>query len=135
MDFEAEGLLEGLEGEEREARESLLRQLSDAGVSDEELKQAVEEERLALLPVERALGGEYDLTAADVAERAGVSEDFVRRYRRALGLPLSSDNARAFSEEDITALKNVKQFIDAGLDEEGVEEVTRVVGESMSRVA
>jgi adenylate cyclase len=135
MDFEAAGLLEGLEGEEREARKALLEQLSEAGVSDDELRKAVEEDRLALLPVERALGGDYDLTADDVAERAGVSPDFVRRYRRALGLPLSEDDARAFSEEDVEALKDVKQFIDAGLDEQGVEEVTRVVGESMSRVA
>jgi adenylate cyclase len=135
MDFEAEGLLEGLEGEEREARESLLEQLSEAGVSDDELRKAVAEERLALLPVERALSGDYDLTAAEVAERAGVTEDFVRRYRRALGLPLSKDDDRAFSEEDIDALKNVRVFIDAGLDEQGIEEVTRVVGESMSRVA
>jgi adenylate cyclase len=135
MDFEAEGLLEGLEGEDREARETLLRQLSDAGVSDEELKKAVEDERLALLPVERALSGEYELTADEVAERADVTPDFVRRYRRALGLPLSDDDAREFTEEDAEALKDVKDFIDAGLDEEGVEEVTRVVGESMSRVA
>jgi adenylate cyclase len=135
VDFEAEGLLDGLEGEERDARRDLLEQLSEAGVSDEELKKAVSEERLTLLPVERALGGDYDLTAADVAERAGVSEDFVRRYRRALGLPLSKDDARSFSEDDVDALKDVKSFIDAGLDEEGVEEVTRVVGESMSRVA
>jgi hypothetical protein len=32
MDFEAEGLLDGLEGEEREARRELLEQLSEAGV-------------------------------------------------------------------------------------------------------
>ena len=42
MDFEAEGLLEGLEEDEREARRTLLEQLSDAGVPDEELKKAVE---------------------------------------------------------------------------------------------
>jgi len=135
MDFEAEGLLEGLEGEERDARRELLEQLRDAGVSDEELTKAVKEERLALLPVERALSGDYELTAADVGDRAGVSADFVRRYRRALGLPLSQDDAKAFGDEDVESLKNVKEFIDAGLDEEGVEEVTRVIGESMSRVA
>jgi adenylate cyclase len=135
MDFEAEGLLEGLEGEEREARRELLEQLSDAGVSDEELKKAVEEDRLALLPVEQALSGDAELTSAEVAERAGVSEDFVRRHRRALGLPLTGEDQRAFTEEDVEAIGNVKRFIDAGLDEEGVEEVTRVLGESQSRVA
>ena len=135
MDFEAEGLLEGLEGEEREAREELLEQLSRAGASEDELRKAVEEGRLALLPVERALGGQGDLTAAEVAERAGVSEAFVSRHRRALGLPLSGEDERDFTEEDVEAISKVKRFIDAGLDEDGVEEVTRVLGESQSRVA
>jgi adenylate cyclase len=135
MDFEAEGLLDGLEGKEREARKSLLEQLSEAGVSDEELQKAVGEQRLALLPVERALGADKTLTAEEVAERADVTIDFVKRHRRALGLPLAAEGAPAFSEEDVEALEDVKRFIDAGLDEDGVEDATRVVGESMSRVA
>jgi adenylate cyclase len=135
MDFEAEGLLEGLEGDEREARLRLFEKLSDAGVSDDELRIAVEEQRLALLPVERALGGERTLTAADVAERAEVPIEFVKRHRRALGLPLQDDDEPAFTEEDIDALEDVKRFIDAGLDEDGLEDASRVVGESMSRVA
>src|ERR1700712_4430859 len=135
MDFEAEGLLEGLEGDERESRLALLEQLSEAGVPDAELRKAVAEERLALLPVERALGADCALTADEVAERAGVSGDFLRRHRRALGLPQTGDDERAFSEEDVEAIEDLKHFIEAGLDEEGVEDVTRVIGESMSRVA
>jgi adenylate cyclase len=135
MDFEAEGLLEGLEGEERDARLRLLEQLSEAGVSDDELRKAVEEQRLALLPVEHALGAERTLTAEEAASRAGVSVDFVKRHRRALGLPFTDDEGGGFSEEDVEVLQDVKRFIDAGLDEEGIEDATRVVGESMSRVA
>jgi adenylate cyclase len=135
MDYEAEGLLDGLEGEKRDARLSLLEQLSEAGVADDELRRAVEEQRLALLPVERALGGDKTLTAEDVAERAGVSVEFVKRHRRALGLPLSEEGEKAFSEEDVDAIEDVKRFIEAGLDEDGVDDATRVVGESMSRVA
>src|SRR4051794_24697582 len=135
MDFEAEGLLDGLDGEDREARKKLLEQLSDDGVSDEELKKAVEEQRLALLPVERALGAHRTLTAEETAEKAGVSVDFVHRHRRALGLPQNDDGDSAFSDEDVEALEDVRRFIDAGLDEDGIEDVTRVVGESMSRVA
>src|SRR4051794_36891405 len=121
MDFEAEGLLEGLEGEERESRLRLLEQLSDVGVSDDELRKAVEEERLTLLPVERALRGEDELSAAEVAERAGVETGFVTRHRRALGLPLADENERSFGEGDVEAIEDVKRFIDAGLDEDGVE--------------
>jgi adenylate cyclase len=135
MDFEAEGLLDGLEGEEREARKKLLEQLSEDGVSDTELKKAVEEQRLALVPVERALGSNRTMSAEEAAEKAGVSVEFVGRHRRALGLPQPEEGSRAYSEEDVDALKDVKSFIDAGLDEEGIEDTTRVVGESMSRVA
>jgi adenylate cyclase len=135
MDFEAEGLLDGVEGEDREARLRLLEKLSDAGVSDDELRKAVDEQRLALLPVERELGGERTLSAEEAAERAGVSVDFVERHRRALGLPLTDDDGRGFSEDDVQMLEDLKKFLDAGLDEEGIEDATRVVGESMSRVA
>src|SRR4051812_7526764 len=135
MDFEAEGLLEGLEGDERDARLRLLEKLTEAGVPDDELRTAVEEQRLALLPVERELGGERTLTAEEAAERAGVSLDFVKRHRRALGLPLADDEGGGFSEEDVEMLEDLKRFLDAGLEEEGIEDATRVVGESMSRVA
>src|SRR2546423_13454014 len=92
MDFEAEGLLDGLEGEERDARLRLLEKLSDSGVPDDELRKAVEEQRLMLLPVERALGVERTLTAEEAAKRADVPIEFVKRFRRALGLPLSDDD-------------------------------------------
>ena len=135
MDFEAEGLLDGLEGDEREARVRLLEQLSDAGVADEELRKAVAEQRLALLPVERVLGAERTLSAEEAAKRADVPVEFVKRFRRALGLPLNEDDGRAFSEDDVRMLDDLKKFLDAGLEEEGIEDATRVVGESMSRVA
>src|SRR3954464_296519 len=122
MDFEKEGLLEGLEGKDREAREQLLEQLSGDGVSDDQLRKAVEEQRLALLPVERALGTDRTLTAEEAAEKAGGSVVFARRHRRALGLPLNEDDGAAFSEEDVEALEDAKSFIDAGLDEEGIED-------------
>jgi Adenylate cyclase regulatory domain len=53
IDFEAEGLLDDLSGQAREARLALLPELAEAGVPLDELKRAVEEDRLVLLPVER----------------------------------------------------------------------------------
>jgi adenylate cyclase len=135
MDFEAEGLLEGLDGEEREARIRLLEKLTEAGVPDEELRKAVEEQRLALLPVEVALGGDRKLTLEDVASRVDVPVDLVKRHVRALGLPVPEDGEPAFGDEDVEMLESLKKFLDAGLDQEGIEDATRVVGESMSRVA
>ena len=70
MDFAATGLLDGLDGEARAAREQLLARLADEGFTLEELKGAVAEDRLALLPVQRVLGGRY--TAAEVDEQTGA---------------------------------------------------------------
>ena len=50
-DFEAEGLLDELEGESREARLALLVPLEADGVSLAELDAAVAAGRLVLLPV------------------------------------------------------------------------------------
>src|SRR5438094_902507 len=50
VDFEAEGLLEGVEGAPREARRELLAQLAGEGCSLVELKEAVAAGRLTLLP-------------------------------------------------------------------------------------
>src|SRR5437763_490584 len=70
MDFAAAGLLEGLEGDEREARCRLLERLAEEGFTLDELRSAVQEDRLSLLLVERVLGGSY--TIAEVAERTGL---------------------------------------------------------------
>ncbi len=133
MDFESAGLLEGLEGEERKARVRLLERLSGAGVSLDELKAAVAEDRLALLPVERALRGRY--TAAEVAEHAEVSEELVRTVQRAMGLAVSDPEEKVFGDEDVEALRSTKVFLDAGFDEKTVARVSRVLGEGMSRFA
>ena len=57
IDFEAEGLLKGTRGKARDARRELLAELADDGVSLDELRLAVDEDRLGLLAVERLLEG------------------------------------------------------------------------------
>ena len=133
MNFEKEGLLEGLEGDERKARERLLDELSNDGFTLEELKQAVEEDRLALLPVERVLGARY--TAEEIEERTGVPAKLMLRIRRILGLPDAGPNDRVFGDEDVEAATSARQFLEAGITEDALTEITRVLGESMGRVA
>ena len=135
IDFEAEGLLEGLEGDVRKSRLRLLTELADDGVPLDELRTAVAEDRLALLPVERVLGGgEERLTAAEVAERAGIDEEFLRRQWRALGMA-ATDDAAMYSELDVEAAKRVRELRDGGLPDDGVLEVGRLLGMTMSQLA
>jgi adenylate cyclase len=133
VDFESAGLLDGLEGDAREARLRLLEQLEDQGFGLEELTAAVNENRLALLPVERVLGGRY--TVGEIAERTGLVPKLVVRFRRLQGLPEPGSEERVFSDEDLEGLQSTKLFLDAGFSEETVVQTTRVLGESMARLA
>lgn len=133
MDFAAAGLLDGLTGKERDARQALLQRLAAEGFTIQELKAAVAEDRLALLPVERVLGGRY--TGEEIAEQAELPVELVMRLRRVLGLPAAEPHERAFGEEEVAAAQSIKVFIDAGIGEEAIAEITRVLGEGMSRVA
>jgi adenylate cyclase len=133
MDFAAAGLLDGLSGKERIAREELLQRLADEGFSLEELKAGVAEDRLALLPVERVLGGRY--TAEEIAAETDLPVELLLRIRRLLGLPEAEAHERAFGEEEVAASQSIKMFIDAGIGEQAIAEITRVLGEGMSRVA
>jgi adenylate cyclase len=135
MDFAAEGLLDGLEDERaRTERVALLEELSADGVSLEELKAAVAEDRLVFLRVERTLGtARY--TAREVAELTGIEPEEGLRYRQALGLPRPDLDERVLTDRDVEMLGQLKLFEAAGLPEEGLMEMARVLGESLSRVA
>ncbi len=86
-DWEAEGLLEGLGSDaERSARRELLDRLADDGCTLDELRQAVAEDRLALLPFERLLTSDREHTIEQASELTGLSADYLRRNWRALGL-------------------------------------------------
>jgi adenylate cyclase len=133
--FAAEGLLEGLEGDARSARERLLQELLDDGVPLEELREACAEDRLALLPVDRVLATETPYTARDLAEKAGVSLDDLRAARAAFGLPIADDDARFYGESDLRMAENLRAVLDTGVPIEKATEFNRVVGRAMMQVA
>jgi adenylate cyclase len=135
VDFAAQGLLDGLEGEAREARERLLTELHDEGVPLEELRTAVEEDRLALLPVERVLAVETPYSARDLSENTGVDIDTLRTVRAAFGLPITDDDAKVYGEADLEVTKNLKVVLDTGVPVERITELNRVIGRAMLQVA
>jgi adenylate cyclase len=136
IDFEAEGLLNGLEGEPREARRELLEQLEADGCALQELKEAVGAGRLTLLPVERALAGEGPrYTAREVAELAELDLDVLQRFSAALGVPYPDPDERRGTEADLEAARRVKTFLDSGLPEDGLLQVARTIGMGTARIA
>ena len=135
IDFEAEGLLEGVEGEARKARLELLEQLAEEGLPLEELRRAVHEDRLVLLPVERVLTGNgARYTREEVAERSGVDVDLLAKQWRALGMP--DPEGKAFGERDVEAAKRVRSLReDLGIPDDELLQVSRVIGMNMSQLA
>jgi adenylate cyclase len=135
-DFEAEGLLDDVDGEAREARLTLLRELDADGVSLRELREAVAAGRLALLPVERALAGDgRRYSANQIAEIVGIDVEQLRRFSAALGVPYTDPDEPRGTEADLEAARRMKAFIDAGLPEEGMLQVARTIGMGTARIA
>jgi adenylate cyclase len=136
VDFEREGLLKGTRGKARAARRTLLEELAADDVPLDELRRAVAEDRLALLPVERFLEGAGPrYTFDEVARRTGVDREFLIRNRASVGLPPPGPDARAAADEDVEMAKRIRALLDAGLPAEGIVENSRVLGLAMAQVA
>jgi adenylate cyclase len=136
IDFEAEGLLEGVEGEAREARLSLLERLAGEGVPLAELRDAVAAGRLTLLPVERKLAGDGPrYTPREVAEISGVDLELLQRFTAALGVPYPDPDERVLTEAEVEAARRIRAFREAGLPDDGMLQVARTIGMGTSRIA
>jgi adenylate cyclase len=134
IDFEAEGLLEG--AGDREARLDLLRTLEQEGFTLDELREAAEQDRLALLPLERVMAGDGRLyTREELAEETGFSQEFIDAAARALGVPVRQPGERVITEEELELSKSAKLLLDAGLGEEAFLELTAVMSRSMANIA
>ncbi|HEX2393575.1 MAG TPA: adenylate cyclase regulatory domain-containing protein [Solirubrobacterales bacterium] len=136
IDFDAEGLLDGLKAEAREARMALLERLAGEGVPLEELQAAVGAGRLALLPVERAIAGDgVRYSARQIAEKSGLDLDLLRRFRAALGVPYADPDEAIGTETDLEAALRTKAILDTGFPPEQVLQNARTVGMGMARIA
>ena len=134
IDFEGEGLLEGVD--DREARLELLRALENEGFTLDELREAAAHDRLALLPVERVLAVEGKLyTREELAEETGLDLDFLDEAARALGVPIRQPGERAITEDVLELSRSAKVLLDAGLPPEAFLELTAVMSRSMANIA
>jgi adenylate cyclase len=137
IDFEAEGLLVGAGDERaREARRELLRTLEQAGCSLEQMREAAEQGRLALLPMEMVLAGEGPrVRQADVAEETGLDLDYLAQARRALGLPAVDPDEPVITEEEVELARSARTLLDAGIGGDAFLELTRAMSQAMAGVA
>lgn len=81
------------------------------------------------------LGAAPRYTRADLLELSGVPDDLARSLWRALGFP-DTGGARAFTDEDLRALRLVADLITRGLlDDETAVVVARSLGQTTARLA
>jgi adenylate cyclase len=135
-DWESEGLLEGLETEkDRAGRRELLDRLHAEGCSVAELRQAAADERLVLLPIEKLLLNDRIYTRAEVAERTGVPREYLDADWKALGMSAVDEDQPVANDKTLAALEGMKYLMDAGVPEERLIELTRMVGDASARLA
>src|SRR4029079_18865608 len=87
------------------------------------------------LPIERALeppGGRCSFK--QLASESGLDEDFLLALIRSLGLPLPIEDQPHFTQLDVEAARRAARFREAGLTDEGILEITRVMGNSLSQL-
>lgn len=128
-------MLDGLEESARKRRVRLLDELESAGCGREEIRRAAADERLSLLLVDRTLGGQPEYDARTLAERSGAELDFLVRVQQAMGRAVPDLDEPAFDQGDLEAAELLAQLRAAGIEEEGLLEVTRVLGRALNQGA
>jgi adenylate cyclase len=135
IDFEAEGLLEGLRDEQRAERLALLEHLAAEGVTLAELHRANASGTLMFLPAERVIGGRLRYTASEAAERTGMDLDVLRAMHGAMGLPIPAEDEAIYTEEDLEAIRTGNIARQAGISDEEILELMRTLGRGLAPAA
>ena len=135
IDFEAEGLLDGLTGDERDSRLALLERLAADGAEVDELRDAVDEGRLALMQLERMLVGRPRYTPEEISELSGIEIEELERQWRSIGLAVPNRDEAVLSREDLDSANRMREILDAGLAPEQLAELGRTIAVAMSQFA
>ncbi len=127
-------MLDGLEGTARTERAELIRWLLARGVSVDQIRG---NPAPMLLASRRVIGddGVY-VSARQAAAKARVDLELFERTQRAMGLPRVDDpDAEVFLRADAEAAKFARDFLDAGIDPDELVQITRLLGDGLSRAA
>lgn len=107
--------------------------LVSLGLSEDQAKTAVAEDRVALALVDKIVSGERRLPVEAVAEAAGVSAGLLRAWETALGLP-SHERYRESDVEDARLLAKLIQYL-PDTEIEALVRPFRADGQALQRIA
>jgi adenylate cyclase len=135
IDFAAEGLLDGLEGQARAERLALLEELAAEGVSLAELRRTTASGTVIFLPADRVIVGTERYTAQEVSDLSGVELEFLVALRRAMGLPIPEPDEAIYTEDDLAAARRIILGREAGIPDEETLDLMRVLSRGLSQAA
>ena len=134
-EFEALGMLDGLEGDARQERIDLISWLLTRGFRLDHIRGSVGAP--LSLPANRVIGddGEY-VSARQICQSTGIDLSLLRRIHRAIGLPRIADpDAPNLLRVDGEAAAQARIILDLGIRPEDVVAVLRVMRESLGHAA
>jgi len=134
VDVEASGLLDGLEGQEREERAELVGWLFAKGFTADQIRNSWAP---MVLASRRLIGddGVY-VSTRDIGAKFGLDLDMVQRVQRAIGLSTVDDPDEAvYLRADGDAIAHTAKFLALGFDPEQLLQVTRTLAEGLSHAA
>jgi adenylate cyclase len=107
------------------------------GCTDAEIDQAVEDDVVDLLVVDRMLiPAEHRLTQAQVSATTAIPVELAQRFWRALGFLDVGDDEAVFTEMDVEAIRMFQAMVAMGLvDVDSAVHMARIIGSSMARIA
>ncbi|MFI4984993.1 MAG: adenylate cyclase regulatory domain-containing protein [Solirubrobacterales bacterium] len=135
IDFAAEGLLDGLEGQARAERLALLEQLAADGVPLPELRRTTAAGTVLFLLADPVIVGRERYTAAEIAELSGADPDFLVAARRAMGLPIPEPDEAAYTEDELESARRIMIAREAGISDEDTLDLLRVLSRGLSQAA
>ncbi|HSD76677.1 MAG TPA: adenylate cyclase regulatory domain-containing protein [Solirubrobacteraceae bacterium] len=133
IDWEHEGLLDGLDADALAGRAELLDHRHAQGSSIEDLRAATADGRLLFLGAERAVAGEARYSMREVCERTGISMELLAALRRAHGVPVPDPDAKVFGDIDVEAAELTTVFAARGLSDEQMIDITRVLARGLAQ--
>jgi adenylate cyclase len=105
-----------------------------SGIADPEVRARVADTAARL--DEAILGGPRRYTLDDLVEGTGLSHEFIERYWRWLGLPVTHPTEPWFTDGDMEALRDLARLVDdARLDEQAQMTLIRSLGHTTDRLA
>jgi adenylate cyclase len=116
------------------AQARVVARMRERGHSLEELREAVQEGRLATGYIEDILpGGERTHTRAEVANRTGFEEDLVERIMTLLGTPAALEGT--LTDQDVGAMDLLDRVLRAGFPLVALLQLIRVYAQSIRKIA